>query len=70
MLVETAESAERDALREFLDVVEAARVRNPDLHVFHYGHHEKGKLRSLAQKYGASTPAALVEIGNGRRLSN
>ena len=46
------EADERAALESFVGFVEAARLRHPDLHVFHYAPHEKSKLRSLAQKYG------------------
>ena len=46
------EAEEQVALQEFIDFVEAARATHPALHVFHYAHHERGKLATLAQKYG------------------
>lgn len=43
---------ERQALLDFLDVVEERRARFPDMHVYHYASYERAHLASIAQRHG------------------
>jgi len=43
---------ERQALREFLDIVRERRARYPNMHVYHYASYEKTALLRLAGSYG------------------
>jgi predicted RecB family nuclease len=43
---------ERQALRQFLDVVRERREKYPDMHVYHYANYERAALLRLAGTYG------------------
>lgn len=43
---------EREALREFLDLVRQRRERHPDMHIYHYANYERSALLRLAGDYG------------------
>ncbi len=45
-------AAERQALLDFLDLVEARRATHPGMHVYHYAAYEKAALLRLAARYG------------------
>lgn len=41
-------AGERESLRHFIDTMQEARARHPQMHVFHYAPHEAAALRRLA----------------------
>ena len=43
---------ERDALRQFLDLVRDRRARYPEMHIYHYAPYERTALLKLAGTYG------------------
>ncbi|WP_394159775.1 TM0106 family RecB-like putative nuclease [Galactobacter valiniphilus] len=43
---------ERQALLDFLNLVEAKRAEHPDMHIYHYAAYERAHLSSIAQRHG------------------
>ncbi len=52
---------EKAALEAFVDRVVEQRAVHPGMHIFHYGHHERSKLRSLSVAY-ATREAEVDEL--------
>ena len=44
--------SEKKAFEETVDLITAARRRDPNLHVFHYNHYEPTAMRRLMSRYG------------------
>jgi len=45
-------AAEKQALRDFLDLVAARRVAHPGIHIYHYASYERTHLLSIAARHG------------------
>jgi predicted RecB family nuclease len=58
---------EKAAFERFVDRVVELRAQQPDMHVFHYGAHERSKLRSLSIAY-ATREAEVDELLRGEAL--
>ncbi|MGO3139781.1 MAG: TM0106 family RecB-like putative nuclease [Galactobacter sp.] len=45
---------EKQALLDFLDLVDAKRAEHPDMHIYHYAAYERAHLSSIAQRHGVA----------------
>ena len=45
-------AAEKEALEQFLDFVNARRAAHPDMHIYHYAPYETSHLVAMAARYG------------------
>ena len=45
-------AAEKQALLDFLDFVNARRAAHPDMHIYHYAPYETSHLQNMAERYG------------------
>ncbi len=57
--------SERQALRDFLKLVQKQRKRHPNMHVYHYAAYEKTALLRLAGRYGEGEDTVDELLRNG-----
>lgn len=56
---------EKQALLDFLDLVDAKRAAYPDMHIYHYAAYERAHLSSIAQRHGVGEDRVDDLLRNG-----